>query len=132
MPDHPSPIRVLLADDRPVVRFGLRQALQGAGELLVVGETERGDQVGALIGTLQPDVVVLNIRMAGLNGIEVAQRVRDLGTGARILILTSRDDDESIKGALRAGADGYLLKTAALEQIIQAIRDVAAGKPAFS
>lgn len=132
MPDHPPPIRILLADDHPVVRFGLRQALQGVQGMQIVAETERGDQVAALIGTHHPDVVVLNIRMAGLNGIEVAQRVRALASGTRVLILTSRDDDESIKGALRAGADGYLLKTATLEQIIQAIRDVAAGQPAFS
>ncbi len=135
MPDRPPPhlpIRVLLADDHPVVRFGLRQALQGLPDIAVVAETERGDAVGALIERHEPHVVVLNIRMAGLNGIEVAQRVRALDTDIKILILTSRDDDETIKGALRAGADGYLLKTSSLEQIMQAIRDVAAGHPAFS
>jgi len=126
------PIRVLLADDHPVVRFGLRQALLSVPDMAVVAETARGDEVGPLIGRHDPQVVVLNIRMAGLNGIEVAQRVHAQGTGVKVLILTSRDDDESIKSALRAGADGYLLKTSSLEQIIQSIRDVAAGLAAFS
>ena len=133
MPElNPSPIRILLADDHPVVRFGLRQALQGMDDISVAAETERGDEVGALIERHDPQVVVLNIRMAGLNGLEVAQRVHATGSDVRILILTSRDDDETIKGALRAGADGYLLKTSSLEQIVQAIRDVAAGRGAFS
>jgi DNA-binding NarL/FixJ family response regulator len=135
MPDPTSPhhpLRILLADDHPVVRFGLRQALQGAGDLLVVAETDRGDAVAGLIEQHHPQVVVLNIRMPGLNGIEVAQHIRTLGTAVKVLVLTSRDDDETIKGALRASVDGYLLKTSSLEQILQAIRDVAAGQPAFS
>jgi DNA-binding NarL/FixJ family response regulator len=123
---------VLLADDHPVVRFGLRQALHSVPDMTVVAETARGEEVAALITRHDPQVVVLNIRMAGLNGIEVAQRVQALGTGVKVLILTSRDDDESLKGALRAGADGYLLKTSSLEQIVHAIRDVAAGLAAFS
>ena len=135
MSDHTAaltPIRILLADDHPVVRFGLRQALQGVPDIAVVAETERGDAVAALIERYDPQLVVLNIRMAGLNGIEVAQRMRAMGRDVRILILTSRDDDETIKGALRAGADGYLLKTSSLEEIIQAIRDVAGGNTAIS
>ena len=131
MPDQ-TPIRVLLTDDHPVVRFGLRQALSGADDLLVVAEAECGDAVSALIEVHSPQVVVLNIRMAGLNGIEVTQRIRALKQDVKILALTSRDDEETVRAAVRAGVDGYLLKTASLEEIIQAIRDVAAGKPAFS
>jgi DNA-binding NarL/FixJ family response regulator len=135
MPDqtsHHHPIRILLADDHPIVRFGLRQALQSNGDMLVVAETERGDAVGTLIERYNVDVVVLNVRMSGLNGIEVAQRVKASGTTVKILILTSRDDDETIRGALHAGADGYLLKTSTLEQIVQAIQNVAAGRSALS
>lgn len=132
MPEPSHPIRVLLTDDHPVVRFGLRQALQNADGLLVVAEAERGDAVIAAIQTHSPRVVVLNIRMAGLNGIEVTQRIRTLKHDVKILVLSSRDDDETVRAAVRAGVDGYLLKTASLEQIIQAIRDVAAGKQAFS
>jgi DNA-binding NarL/FixJ family response regulator len=131
MPDQ-TPIRVLLTDDHPVVRFGLRQALRSADGLLVVAEAGRGDEVSALIEAHNPQVVVLNIRMAGLNGIEVTQRIRALKQAVKILALTSRDDDETVRAAVRAGVDGYLLKTAGIEEIIQAIRDVAAGKPAFS
>jgi len=135
----PASISVLLVDDHPVVRFGLRQALQNSDPsahsgqgLLVVAEAERGDTVGALIDKHNPRVVVLNIRMAGLNGIEVTQRIRNRGQDARVLALSSRDDEETVRAAVRAGVDGYLLKTASLEEIIQAIHDVAAGKPAFS
>jgi len=131
MPDQ-TPIRILLTDDHPVVRFGLRQALNGADGLLVVAEAERGDEVSALIEAHSPQVVVLNIRMAGLNGIEVTQRIRARQQQVNVLALTSRDDEETVRAAVRAGVDGYLLKTASLEQIIQAIRDVAVGKPAFS
>ena len=127
-----SSIRVLLTDDHPIVRFGLRQALHNAGDLLVVAEIGRGDALEALIELCNPHVVVLNIRMAGLNGIEVTQRIRARRQDVKILALTSRDDDETVRAAVHAGVDGYLLKTASLEQIIQAIRDVAAGRLVFS
>jgi DNA-binding NarL/FixJ family response regulator len=135
MPDRslsPPPIRVLLADDHPIVRFGLRHVLHSADGLLVVAESERGDAVGELIQIHSPHVVVLNIRMAGLNGIEATQRIRALKLAVKVLALSSRDDEETVRAAVRAGVDGYLLKTASIEEIIQAIRDVAAGKPAFS
>ncbi len=128
----PFPIRILLADDHPVVRFGLRAALREADGLLVVAETGRGDEVAALVALHHPQVLVLNIRMAGLNGIEVAERLRLRGENVKMLALTSRDDEETIQAALRAGISGYLLKTSSLEQIIQSIRDVAEGRATFS
>lgn len=129
-PSHP--IRVMLADDHPVVRFGLRQALQNEKDIRVVVETERGDAVCDLIEAHNPQVLLLNIRMAGLNGIEVTQRIRALKYDVRVLVLSSRDDDESVRGAVRAGVDGYLLKTASLESIVEAVREVARGGTAFS
>ena len=132
MTDHPAPIRIILADDHPVVRFGLRAALAAADGLLVVAEAERGDTVLALVELHRPQVLLLNIRMTGLNGIEVAERIRIRGQDVKILAFTSRDDEETIHAALRAGMVGYLLKTASLEQIIQSIRDVAEGRSAFS
>ena len=132
MANQPSPLRILLADDHPVVRFGLRQTLNQSDDFLVVAEAERGDAIAALIEQNHPQVVVLNVRMAGLNGIEVTQRIRTHGLDIKVLALTSRDDDETIHAAIRAGVDGYLLKTSSLEQIVQAIRDVAAGETAFS
>lgn len=127
-----SPLRVLLADDHPVVRFGLRQALGTADGLSVVGEAERGDAVTTLIDLHKPHVLVINVRMAGLNGIEVTQRLRDKGRSIKILAFSSRDDEETVRAAVRAGVDGYLLKTSSIEQIIHAIRDVAEGRQAFS
>lgn len=127
-----SPLRVLLADDHPVVRFGLRHALSNADGLTVVGEAERGDAVATLIDLYHPQVLVINVRMAGLNGIEVTQRLRDKGRNIKILAFSSRDDEETVRAAVRAGVDGYLLKTSSLEQIIHAIRDVAEGRHAFS
>ncbi len=132
MSNQSTPLRILLADDHPVVRFGLRQTLNQSNDFLVVAEAERGDAIAALIEQNHPQVVVLNVRMAGLNGIEVTQRIRAHGLGIKVLALTSRDDDETVHAAIRAGVDGYLLKTSSLEQIIQAIRDVAAGETAFS
>ena len=132
MSNGPSPIRILLADDHPVVRFGLRQALGNADGLHVVAEAERGDAVATLVELHQPQVLVMNIRMAGLNGIEVTQRLRDKGRDVKILALSSRDDEETVRAAVRAGVDGYLLKTSGLEQVIHAIHDVAEGRQAFS
>ena len=132
MSNQSHPLRILLADDHPVVRFGLRQTLNQSDDFLVVAEAERGDAIAALIEQNHPQVVVLNVRMAGLNGIEVTQRIRAHGQSIKVLALTSRDDDETVHAAIRAGVDGYLLKTSSLEQIIQAIRDVAAGETAFS
>ena len=132
MTESTPPLRILLADDHPVVRFGLRQALANAEGLIVVAEAARGNGVMALVEMHNPHVLVLNVRMAGLNGIEVTQRIRAQGRDVKILALTSRDDDETIHAAVRAGVDGYLLKTSSLEQIIHAIREVAAGRSAFS
>jgi len=135
MADHPplsTPARVVLIDDHPIVRFGLRQALQNTKDLLVVAESGQGSAATALVEARDPHVVVLNMRMAGLNGIEVTQRIRAQKRDVKILALSSRDDDETVQAAIRAGVDGYLLKTASLEEIIQAIRDVAAGRSAFS
>ena len=132
MTNHPSPIRIILADDHPVVRFGLRAALGETDGLLVVAEAERGDAVATLIELHHPQVLVLNMRMAGLNGIEVTERIRARGQTIKILAFTSRDDEETVRAAVRAGVNGYLLKTSSLEQIIQSIRDLAAGQTAFS
>lgn len=122
----------MLADDHPVVRFGLRAALNEADGLLLVAEAERGDKVAALVETEHVQVLLLSMRLTGLNGIEVTERLRAKGQTVKILAFTSRDDEETVRAAVRAGVDGYLLKTSALEQIIQGIWDVAEGKRVFS
>jgi DNA-binding NarL/FixJ family response regulator len=135
MPDQTfsqPPIRILVTDDHPVVRFGLLRALETTTDLRVVAESGRGDTVAALVDTHNPHVIVLNMRMAGLNGIEVTQRIRAQKKDVKILALSSREDDETVHAAVRAGVDGYLLKTASLDEIVEAIRAVAAGQTAFS
>jgi DNA-binding NarL/FixJ family response regulator len=121
-------IRVVLADDQPLVRAGLRVLIADTPDLEVVGEAGDGEEAVALAGELGPDVVVMDIRMPGMDGIEATRRIT-AGPGAttRVLVLTTFDDDDYVYGALRAGASGFLVKDATLEAIFDGIRVVAAG-----
>ncbi|WP_329622046.1 response regulator transcription factor [Streptomyces sp. NBC_01255] len=122
-----SPIRVLLVDDQPLVRAGLRVLMADSPDLAVVGEAGTGTDAVRLAGDLRPDVVVMDVRMPGMDGIE-ATRLVTAGPGApRVLVLTTFDDDEYVYGALRSGASGFLVKDMALDDILAAIRVVAAG-----
>lgn len=121
-------IRVILADDHNIVRAGIRQFLEAAGDIDVVSEASDGEQAMALISEHQPDVAVLDIQMPKATGIEVARwaKIHSVNTG--ILILTAYDDDPYVLAVLQAGANGYVLKTAYPDDIVQAIRDVNSGK----
>ena len=120
-------IRVLLVDDQPLVRAGLRVLMADHPDLAVVGEAGTGTEAVRLAGDLRPDVVVMDVRMPGMDGIE-ATRLVTAGPGApRVLVLTTFDDDEYVYGALRSGASGFLVKDMALDDILAAIRVVAAG-----
>lgn len=121
------PIHVVLADDHQVVRHGIRQFLSTAG-INVVAEAEDGEQALRLIEQHHPDVAVLDIQMPGYSGIEVARRVRARGLPVGLLILTAFDDDPFIMAALEAGVNGFVLKTADMEEIIAAVRAVHEGK----
>ncbi|MFJ2937475.1 response regulator [Streptomyces sp. NPDC087219] len=122
-----APIHVLLVDDQPLVRAGLRVLMADHPDLLVVGEAGTGDEAVRLSRELRPDVVVMDVRMPGMDGIE-ATRIVTAGPGApRVLVLTTFDDDEYVYGALRSGASGFLVKDMALDDILAAIRVVAAG-----
>jgi DNA-binding NarL/FixJ family response regulator len=127
-PTFPPTIRVLLADDHAVVRAGIRQFLEYAGGIDVVAECGDGNEACRLIEQHRPDVAVLDIQMPGMTGIDVIHwlRKQDLPTG--VLVLTAYDDDPYIQAVLRAGANGYVLKTADPMEIAQAVRDVYAGK----
>lgn len=125
-------IRVLLADDHAVVRAGIRQFLERAKDIEVVAEAGDGQQAQALIQEHHPDVVVLDIQMPKATGIEVTRWVRANARQTGILILTAYNDDPYVIAVLRAGANGYVLKTASPVEIIQAVRDVYAGKPAIN
>jgi DNA-binding NarL/FixJ family response regulator len=120
-------IRVLLVDDEELVRSGLRLILGTEPDLDVVAEAADGEQALDLADLHQPDVVMLDIRMPGLDGIEVARRLAASGSPARVVILTTFDNDEYVYGALRAGASGFLLKDAPATQLVSAIRAAAAG-----
>ena len=122
------PTRVLIADDQAHFRRGLRAAIDTAGGgVTVVGEATGGDEAITLARSLQPDVVLLDVRMPGTSGIRAAQAIRVFCPDARILMLTISDDPDDIAFALRAGADGYMLKERTLHDVVEAIRSLASG-----
>lgn len=121
-------IKVVLADDHAVVRSGIRQFLEASGEILVIGEADDGEKAITLIEKHSPDVVVLDIQMPKATGIEVTRQLRKNEAKVGILILTAYDDDPYINAVLRAGANGFVLKTASPEEIIKAVKDVFEGK----
>jgi len=121
-------VRVLLADDQPLVRAALEMTIAETPDLAVVGEAGTGAEAVRLAGERNPDVVVMDIRMPGMDGIE-ATRLITAGPGqARVVVLTTFDDDDHVYAALRAGASGFLVKDMALDDILAAIRVVAAGE----
>lgn len=121
-------IRVLIADDHPVFRYGLRSLLANDPEIKVVSEAESAAEVLADVGRVYPDVVLLDIRMPGPTGINVAQELRRSHPEIKVLVLTAYDDDEYLMDALRVGVHGYLLKNTSHETLSSAIRQVHAGQ----
>ncbi|MBC6470403.1 response regulator [Actinomadura alba] len=119
-------VRVLLTDDQPLVRAGLRVLMADAPDLEVVGEAGTGAEAVRLVKDARPDVVVMDLRMPGMDGIEATRIITGSGA-ARVLVLTTFDDDDHVYSSLRAGASGFLVKDMALEDILAAIRVVAAG-----
>jgi DNA-binding NarL/FixJ family response regulator len=124
-------IRVLVADDQPLVRSGFRMIIEERPDLDLVGEAEDGQQAIALASELDPDVILMDIRMPTLDGVEATRRLVDAGSRARILVLTTFDLDEYVFAAVNAGASGFLLKDVQPEQLVDAIRVVAAGNSLF-
>ena len=126
-----SPIRVVLADDHAVVRKGIREFLTEPGDIEVIAEASNGDEAIALLAQVKPDVAVLDIQMPKRSGIEVCRHVRAQHWPIGLLVLTAYDDDPYVLAVLQAGANGYVLKTADADDIIQAVRDVYEGKSAL-
>jgi DNA-binding NarL/FixJ family response regulator len=124
-------VRVVLADDHTMVRQGIRQFLEESGDVKVVAEAADGLEALRCIEATQPDVAVLDIQMPGASGIEVTRQLRARFPGVKVLILTAYDDDPYVFALLRAGADGYILKTAPAEELVRAVRTVAAGQSAL-
>jgi len=121
-------VRVLIADDHAVVRQGLRAFLEVQDDLAVVGEAGDGAEAVRLAATLSPDVVVMDLVMPRLDGIEAIRQIQAAGSGAKVIVLTSFADDQKVFAAVRAGAAGYLLKDVRPQELIDGIRTVMRGE----
>jgi len=121
-------IRLLLADDHAVVRQGTRELLEREPDLKVVGDAATGREAVRLTRELRPDVVIMDVRMPDLSGLEATRRIRELNLPSQVLVLTAYDDDEYVFALLEAGAVGYLLKTAPIRAVVRAVRQVHAGQ----
>lgn len=125
-------LRILIADDHPLFRHGIREFLNLAHELEVVGEATSGEEVVTQAEVLQPDVILMDVNMPGVNGLEATRRILHDYPHIRILVVTMFEDDATVFAAMRAGARGYILKDAEKENILRAIQAVANGEAIFS
>ena len=124
-------IRLLVVDDHPAFRRGLELMLAGVDDIEIAGEAETGLRAVELAGKLSPDVILMDLRMPDLDGIEATRRITRHAMGPAIVVLTMFEDDDSVFAAMRAGARGYLLKGAEQEEIVRAVRAAAAGEAIF-
>ena len=120
-------VRVLIADDQALVRGGFRMIIDDRDDMEVVGEAVDGEEAVALVSTLEPDVVLMDVRMPGMDGLEATRRIVASGSDARVVVLTTHDLDEYVSEALRAGASGFLLKDVRPTVLVEGIRVVAEG-----
>lgn len=127
-----APIRVILVEDHQIVREGLRSLLDSRSEFLVVAEAENGEDAVALTEVHQPDVVVMDLNLPVLNGVDATKRIRERCPETRVLILSMYSTEEHVRPAIRAGAAGYLLKGSGLSDLVAAILAVASGNAFFS
>jgi len=127
-----APVRVVIADDHPMFRFGLRAVLAASTEVEVVGDAADGGELVALVEHAAPDVVLTDLTMPGLDGAAATRRILDRFPRTGVLVLTMHDDDEALFGALRAGARGYLLKSADPDEVVRAVLAVASGDAVYS
>ncbi len=125
------PIRILVADDHEIVREGLCTLFSEEDDLAVVGEAKNGEEAVRLALDLLPDVVLMDLMMPGLDGIEATRRIVERAPSIHILVLTSFADEPHVRRAIAAGAQGFLLKDVLKEELLRAIRDVAEGRPAL-
>ncbi|HYQ85184.1 MAG TPA: response regulator transcription factor, partial [Rubrobacter sp.] len=124
-------VRVLIADDHPLFREGMRGRLDRVVDVAVVGEAASGDEAVELAHKLDPHVILMDIKMPGLNGIEATREIQQSSPQTGVLVLTMFEDDDSVFAAMRAGAKGYLLKDSGGEGVVHAIRAVASGEAVF-
>lgn len=127
-----QPIQIMIVDDHAIVRKGMKAYLQEFEDIRVIGEAADGGKAVQLVEQLQPDVVLMDLLMPGTNGIETIQRMIAIQENIRIIVLTAYMADDKFLQAIRAGALGYILKNAQPEELVQSIKTVYAGKPAFT
>ena len=121
-------IRVLICDDQAIARHGLQMILASAPDLEVVGQAQDGQEAVELTAQLTPDVVLMDLKMPRMNGVQATRRIRSSDPDVQVLVLTTYDADEWVFDAIRAGANGYILKDTPPDQLLSAIRDAAEGK----
>jgi two-component system response regulator DevR len=121
-------IRLMICDDHEVVRLGLKSLLEEVEQLEVVGEAQDGLEAVQMAGKLKPDLVLMDIRMGGMNGIEACQEIKKNNPGVKVIILTSYSDDEEVNKAIYAGADAYLMKEIGSNNLINTIFEVYSGR----
>ena len=126
-----TPIRVLIADDHPLFRDGVRVLLDSLPEVEVTGEAGNGEEAVSQAATLQPDVILMDLQMPGMNGIEATRHILQVNPKAGVIVLTMFEDDDSLLAALRAGARGYVLKGADQTELLHAIQAGARGEALF-
>ena len=124
-------IRILVADDHAAFRAGLVDLLAATPGLMVAGQAETGEEAVTAVAALQPDVVLMDVNMPGIDGVEATRRIADAHPHVAVLVLTMHDDDETVFAAIRAGARGYLLKGAPRAELVRAVMSVAAGEAIF-
>ncbi|MEU0630873.1 response regulator transcription factor, partial [Streptomyces sp. NPDC005989] len=132
MDPSPQPIRLVVVDDDPLVRAGLALMLGGADDIEIVGEGADGTEAEELVGRLRPDVMLMDIRMPGMDGLTATEALRSRPGAPQIIVLTTFHADEQVLRAIRAGAAGFVLKDTPPAQIVDAVRRVAAGDPVLS
>ena len=127
-----EPIRVLVCDDHDLFRKGLRMVLEAEEDIVVVAEAGDGEQAVARVEELAPDVVLMDVRMPRMGGIDATRTIRQLFPTTRIIVLTVSDEEDDLYGAVKAGANGYLLKEVSIEEVADAVRAVYAGQSLIS
>ena len=131
-PDTDPRFRLMLVDDHPMMRRGIRQLLELEDDFLIVGEANNGEEALALLEALQPQLILLDNNMPQLNGIETLKRLRQIGYSGKVLLFTVSDAEKDVRDALRFGADGYLLKDMEPEKLIQQVRQALHGELVIS
>lgn len=123
----PTPIRVVVVDDQPLVRMGNALVLDSADDIDVIGEADNGEDAVAMVGRLQPDVVLMDVRMPGIGGVEATRLITTAHPDVKVIVFTTFDIDEYAFGGLSAGASAFLLKSSTPETLMKAVRTVAGG-----